>query len=92
MADTTLSVEAAPIRLTWTQLRARIDRLVRERGGAGLAVALVDARGTIWTEGFGRAGPDGRPMSADTLFRVGSLTKPFVALAILRLVEQGRCG
>ena len=58
--------------------------------GAGLAVALMDTRGTIWTEGFGRAGPDGRPMSADTLFRVGSLTKPFVALGIMRLVEQGR--
>ena len=72
------------------ELRDRIERLVQARGGPGLAVALVDARGNIWTEGFGRAGPDGRPLSADTLFRVGSLTKPFLALAIMRLVEQGR--
>ena len=71
------------------QLRERIDRLVQQRAGAGLAVALVDARGTIWVEGFGQAGPDGRRMSADTLFRVGSLTKPFMALAIMRLVEAG---
>jgi CubicO group peptidase (beta-lactamase class C family) len=88
-ADTTLSVEAFRTG-DLDQLRALIDRLVRERGGAGVAVALVDTHGTIWSEGFGRAGPDGRPMSADTLFRVGSLTKPFLALGIMRLVEQGR--
>ncbi len=39
----------------------------------------------------GSAAPDGRvPLTPDTPFRIASVTKTFVAVAALRLVEQGR--
>ena len=71
-------------------LRERIARLVELEGGMGVAVALVDRSGRRWAEGFGAPRARARPWTRDTLFRVGSLTKPFVALAIMRLCEQGR--
>jgi len=71
-------------------LRQRIARVVETSGAVGAAVSVVNRSGAIWSQGFGLAARDGRPMTPDTLFRVGSLTKPFIALAILRLVESGR--
>ena len=70
-------------------LRVRIAEIVARSGGPGAAVAVVTPAGS-WTEGFGQSSRGGRPMDVDTLFRGGSLTKPFMALAVLRLVEQGR--
>jgi CubicO group peptidase (beta-lactamase class C family) len=71
-------------------LRDTIARVVRDSGVTGAAVAVVDGSGT-WVAGFGQARREaGRPMDGDTLFRVGSLTKPFLSLAILRLVAAGR--
>ena len=72
------------------ELRARIARIAEVSGGAGVAVALVEPSGAIFSDGFGEATLGRAPMTEKTLFRVGSLTKPFIALAILRLVEQGR--
>jgi CubicO group peptidase (beta-lactamase class C family) len=72
-------------------LRAEIARIAAAQRVPGVTVAIVDGAGT-WTAAFGAASLEtGRPMDAQsTLFRVGSLTKPFLSLAILRLVEAGR--
>ena len=32
-----------------------------------------------------------RPMAPDTLFELGSITKPFTALAMMMLVERRSC-
>jgi CubicO group peptidase (beta-lactamase class C family) len=69
-------------------LRARIAEILARSGVPGIAVAVVTPAGS-WTEGFGRASAD-RRMDAETLFRGGSLTKPFLVLAVLRLVEKGK--
>jgi CubicO group peptidase (beta-lactamase class C family) len=42
----------------------------------------------IWTGGRGRV--DGEPPDADTQYRAGSITKTFVAVAVLRLRDAGR--
>jgi CubicO group peptidase (beta-lactamase class C family) len=70
-------------------LAAQIAEIVERTGAPGAAVAVVDSAG-VWVRGFGLAGLDGRAMTPETLFRVGSLTKPFITLAILRLVQAGR--
>ncbi|MEO9152539.1 MAG: serine hydrolase domain-containing protein [Lapillicoccus sp.] len=44
----------------------------------------ADARGTV----DGR--PDGTPADTDTQYRIGSITKTFVAVAVLRLRDAGR--
>jgi CubicO group peptidase (beta-lactamase class C family) len=44
------------------------------------AIAWYGARGTV----------DGEPPTADTQYRIGSLTKTFVTIAVLRLRDEGR--
>jgi CubicO group peptidase (beta-lactamase class C family) len=70
-------------------LRRRIAEIVARAGGPGAAVVVIGADGTRLLEGFGPAGA-GAAVDAGTLFRVGSVTKSFLALAVMRLVEQGK--
>jgi len=66
-----------------------IDRHIEEKKMAG-AVVLVARHGKIaYFETFGQADTD-QPMQKDTMFRVCSMTKPVVTLAILQLYEEGR--
>jgi len=56
-----------------------------------LSIALVDDQQTVWTRGFGFADPDGRvPVTDETVYRVGSVSKLFTDIAILQLVEQDK--
>jgi CubicO group peptidase (beta-lactamase class C family) len=72
-------------------IRRRIDSILEATGVAGAAVAVVRRDGATWAGGVGRADPtSGRPVDAGTLFRVGSITKSFLSLGVMRLVEQGR--
>ena len=55
-------------------------------------VSLVARRGqTVYLNGVGhRDRENGVPMTADTIFRVASMTKPITSLAILMLFEEGK--
>src|SRR5882762_8082653 len=70
--------------------KAMKDVLDRERvPGAG--VALVANGQLLWCGGIGKADlATGREMTCDTEFRVGSISKTFVALALLKLQEDGK--
>lgn len=58
---------------------------------AGLAVAVVRGRDTILLRGYGFADLEQRvPVDAETQFRIGSISKQFVAAAVMRLAERGR--
>ena len=57
----------------------------------GLALAAVQNGKVVYTHGFGVASVEtGLAVQADTLFRIGSITKSLTATAIMRLVEAGR--
>jgi CubicO group peptidase (beta-lactamase class C family) len=62
-----------------------------ERLGRFSGAVLLSAGGQIaFSGGFGMADRERRISNeARTRFRIGSLTKPFTAMAILRLMEQG---
>lgn len=58
---------------------------------AGLSIALVDDQRVVWARGFGWAdAAERRPAAADTLYRVGSVSKLFTDSAAMQLVAQGR--
>jgi CubicO group peptidase (beta-lactamase class C family) len=58
---------------------------------AGLSIALVDDQRVVWAQGFGWADvAERRPAAADTLYRVGSVSKLFTDTAAMQLVAQGR--
>ena len=73
------------------ELRARIAAVLDRDHVPGVGLALVARDEVLWAGGVGLADRDaGRPVTADTLFRVGSITKSFVALALVKLSEEGR--
>ena len=52
-------------------------------------VIVVAQDGDVaYSRGFGTANPSGDPNSMDTRFRLGLLTEPITAVAIMQLVEQ----
>lgn len=56
----------------------------------GLSVAVINDGKIEWARGYGVIEKDGdRPVTAETRFLAGSISKPVAALAALRLVEQG---
>lgn len=56
-----------------------------------IAIALVDDQTVVWSKGFGFADPEKKiPATADTVFRVGSVSKLFTDIAVMKLVEAGR--
>jgi CubicO group peptidase (beta-lactamase class C family) len=72
-------------------LRWFIRRGMRKSGVPGLSIALVDARGVLWAEGFGHADRERKiPAAPETVYQIGSITKLLTALAVMQLVEQGR--
>jgi CubicO group peptidase (beta-lactamase class C family) len=73
-----------------TLLRA-IDDIVHRRAAVGLAVVVVRAGADVVVTGHGLADiPADRPVTADTVFRIGSVTKLVTAVAVMQLAEEGR--
>jgi CubicO group peptidase (beta-lactamase class C family) len=71
-------------------LQRKIRRLMNLHHLPGLVVALVDDQEVVWQEAFGLANVEaGRPATTKTVFKVGSISKIFTTLEILRLHEQG---
>jgi CubicO group peptidase (beta-lactamase class C family)/D-alanyl-D-alanine dipeptidase len=67
-----------------------ITREVADKELPALSIALVDDQAIVWARGFGFANPQGKvPATAETVYRVGSVSKLFTDLAVMRLVEQG---
>jgi CubicO group peptidase (beta-lactamase class C family) len=75
------------------QLEEFVDDMVRvsmrEQDIAGVSVAIVDRSGPLLVKGYGMA-TRGRAVDADTLFQVQSISKTFVWIALMQLVEQGK--
>jgi CubicO group peptidase (beta-lactamase class C family) len=56
----------------------------------GAAIAMVRDGRTVWVSGYGQADPArGAPVKPDTVFQVGSISKPVTAWGVLRLVDKG---
>ncbi|MBV8620325.1 MAG: beta-lactamase family protein [Curvibacter sp.] len=72
-------------------LAARIRDDMARHQVPGLSIALVDDQRVVWAQGFGEADlQQHSPASADTLYRVGSISKLFTDVAALQWVEAGR--
>ncbi len=56
-----------------------------------VSIALVDDQQIVWSKGFGLANAKDRtPVTDETIYRVGSVSKLFTDIAIMQLVEQGK--
>ncbi len=63
-----------------------------DKGRLPGAVALVARHGqTVLHSAIGQQNPaDGTPMASDSIFRIYSMTKPLVSVAIMQLLERGQ--
>lgn len=86
-ADSVLYVEYEEVREVMAPL---IQRVRKKYDIAGLSVALVDHGQIVWAEGFGFADREAAiEATPSTVYRVGSVAKPFTATAVMQLEEQG---
>jgi CubicO group peptidase (beta-lactamase class C family) len=76
------------------QLNSEFDRLLSEQfkpGETGCAAIVAKNGRIIYKKAFGMADLElNVPMQPDMVFRIGSITKQFTAVAILQLMEQGK--
>ncbi|MCA9218970.1 MAG: beta-lactamase family protein, partial [Planctomycetales bacterium] len=73
------------------KLRAAIQHEVEQKRLPAISISLVDDQCVVWAEGFGHQDAARQtPATAETVYRVGSVSKLFTDIAVLQLVEQGR--
>lgn len=56
----------------------------------GVSIAVIHNGSVEWARGFGVMRIGGPPVTAQTLFQAGSISKPVSALAALKLVQEGK--
>jgi CubicO group peptidase (beta-lactamase class C family) len=69
----------------------QLPSFMEAAGVPGLSIALIEDGKITWTQAFGvkeMGKPD--PVTTNTLFSAGSLSKPLFAFAVLQLVDSGQ--
>ncbi|HET7280311.1 MAG TPA: serine hydrolase domain-containing protein [Dermatophilaceae bacterium] len=80
----------ARLRLDEPELQAKIGGILNRHPAVGLAVGIVRDGSLDLFRGHGFADlGSSTPITEDTVFRIGSLTKCFTAIAVMQLHEQG---
>lgn len=78
----------------WMTKKQRADQIIQQfmknTGVPGLAVGIVHKHEIIVADGYGVKNIEtNEPVKGDTLFHMASVSKTFVASAVMQLVEQG---
>jgi CubicO group peptidase (beta-lactamase class C family) len=90
VSATSLPGRHAPARIDGRELEARVVEALDRWPSAGLAVGVVRDGSLAWFLGHGVADAASKePVTEDTVFRVGSISKTFTAIAVMQLAEQG---
>jgi CubicO group peptidase (beta-lactamase class C family) len=72
-------------------LESRLVDILAENQTPGLIAAVVSDQKIIWQGAIGITDIESQqPVGVDSLFRVGSISKTFVSLAVMQLVERGQ--
>jgi D-alanyl-D-alanine carboxypeptidase len=74
-----------------SRLDAFIAREMRDKGIPGLSLALTDRNGLLRASTYGYADVKlKKPVTPETEFEIGSISKSFTAISLLQLSEQGK--
>lgn len=66
------------------------QEVIDQGSASAVTIALVDANGIIWRQAFGLADREaGQAPSDTTMFGIGSVSKMFAAIAVMKLVDRG---
>jgi CubicO group peptidase (beta-lactamase class C family) len=79
------------------QVSRVVDSLARafitdkDRGSPGVSIEVVRGSDTLVMNGWGMADLENDvPATAQTVYRIGSITKQFTSSAVMQLVQDGR--
>jgi CubicO group peptidase (beta-lactamase class C family) len=73
------------------EIRPLVDAKMARDGMTGFTIVLVDGDEVVWSEGFGFSdAASGTKATADTMFEIGSVSKTFTGLMLMKLAEEGR--
>jgi len=73
------------------ELRQQLEKILQDTHTPGVSVAIVHRDGPEWVAGLGKSDVATNHASTDeTLFRIGSTSKAFASLSILKLVNEGK--
>lgn len=71
------------------QLRKRVEEQMALDRVPGLSIAVLQEGELLFADGFGVGNVEtGEPVQSATAFRIGSVTKPMTATALMRLVDE----
>jgi hypothetical protein len=70
-------------------LKSDIESVVKKHKNLAAGIALLNKNQTIWVSGVGNDKPN-HPVSENTMFRTASVSKMLLAIAILKLQEEGK--
>lgn len=80
-----------PTSLDLKAIDTYLEREVKDNDYPGLALAILNSGKVIFSKGYGtREWGKDKPVTADTVFAVGSVSKQFACAAILLLAEDGK--
>lgn len=81
--------QESPNTIDFEKLDSYLSQQVKENRIPGLAVAVIQENEILFSKGYGEAHP-GVPVTPQTQFYLGSITKSFTALAAMNLVQEGK--
>jgi len=68
-----------------------VERIRSDLKIPGLSAAITNKGKIVWAKGFGFADREsGTSATPDTVYHLASLTKPFAAVIVMQLVEEGK--
>ncbi|MDQ2766173.1 MAG: beta-lactamase family protein, partial [Gemmatimonadota bacterium] len=94
-AQATQRPDSIPADSAHAAVAAYLERIItsemRDKSLPALSVSLVEGGRIVWARGFGEADPVKHvPATAETVYRVGSVSKLFTDIGIMQLVEHER--
>ena len=76
---------------TIQELQQQLEKILKDTHTPGMSVAIVHRDGPEWIAGLGKSDVAAdHATTADTLFRIGSTSKAFASLSILKLANEGK--
>jgi len=73
------------------ELRQQLEKILADTHTPGVSVAIVHRDGPEWVAGLGKSNiAANQAVTEETLFRIGSTSKAFASLSILKLANEGK--
>jgi D-alanyl-D-alanine carboxypeptidase len=90
-AQTPATARDAGLKAAYERLDAYVAREMRANGIPGMSLALTDRNGLLHVATYGYADTKlQKPVTPDTEFEIGSISKSFTSICLLQLGEQGK--